>query len=96
MGRVVRLRQDWPNPFNPECTLAFELMADADVDLKIYDLKGECVRSLIRKKGLEAGCHELHWDGRNETGAKLDSGIYLYRLVADDEAVTRRLVLAKK
>jgi hypothetical protein len=70
----------FPNPFNPKTTLRFALAAPARVDLAIYDARGRLVRRLAAGE-LPAGQHSLDWDGRDESGRALASGIYLARLL---------------
>jgi len=72
---VTRLFQNSPNPFNPYTTLRFSLAAAGPTELSIYDVSGRRVRTLIRGE-LEAGSHEVVWDGTNEAGETLSSGVY--------------------
>lgn len=78
-----QLEQNYPNPFNPSTVISFQLPVDSDVSLKIYDLQGRVVKSLVAGN-LAAGKHEVTWDGRNESGARVASGVYVYRLKAGD------------
>lgn len=92
--KVLELDQNFPNPFNPVTTIRFGLPQETRVSLKIYNLLGQEVRTLI--SGLkEAGYHEIQWDGRNAVGAGVASGIYVYRIQAGKEIVTRRLNFLK-
>ncbi len=92
-GAMV-LHQNYPNPFNPSTSIAFRLKAPARVNLSIYDLRGRRVISLI-DKSLPVGEHRVVWDGKNENGEKVGSGSYFYRLHANDEVITRRMVMVK-
>ena len=83
-----------PNPFNPSTTIRFELPADARATLRVFDLAGHLVRTLIDEER-PAGPHAATWDGRDEQGRRLPSGVYLCRLDAGGHAATRKLVLAK-
>jgi len=89
-----RLYPAAPNPFNPRTTLRFELTHDEVVGLKIYDLSGRCVRTLVEGR-LEAGEHQVVWDGRDDAGIGLASGVYLVRLRGPHFLETRRLALIK-
>ena len=92
-GALV-LNQNYPNPFNPSTPIAFRLVDMTRADLSIYDVRGRRVRSLIDRV-LPAGEHTFVWDGKNDEGEKVGSGSYFYRLVANEEMITRRMVVAK-
>jgi hypothetical protein len=94
-GRFV-LEQNYPNPFNPETTIAFELVEGAreQVSLVVYTILGEAVRTLVQG-ALGPGRHQYTWDGRNQRGHFVASGLYLYRLRVGDHVQTRRMVLLK-
>ncbi|ARA91750.1 hypothetical protein AWN76_000260 [Rhodothermaceae bacterium RA] len=91
-----RLQQNYPNPFNPTTTIAFELTrAEASpVSLVVYNLLGQEVRTLIQG-ALPAGTYTVEWDGRDNAGAPVSSGVYLYRLTQGDQMQTRSMVLMK-
>ena len=88
------LAQNFPNPFNANTTIAFQLALASQVELAIYSISGQRVRTLI-SGSLPAGHHRLQWDGRNEQGELAASGAYLYQLSADDFVATRQLMLLK-
>ena len=88
------LAQNFPNPFNASTTIAFQLALPSQVELSIYSISGQRVRSLI-SDSLPAGHHRLQWDGRNERGEPVASGTYLYQLLAGDFVATRQLMLLK-
>lgn len=83
-----------PNPFNPSTTIAFELPAGQDVRLAIYGLDGRRVRSLLQT-ALPAGRHATRWDGRDDRGRTVASGMYLYRLEAGPWSASGKLELVK-
>ena len=83
-----------PNPFNPRTTIAFELATSGDVRLDVFDLRGKLVRSLARGR-LEAGRHELVWDGADDRRRPLASGTYFLRLVTEGVRESRKLTLLK-
>ncbi|MBN2564614.1 MAG: T9SS type A sorting domain-containing protein [Candidatus Eisenbacteria bacterium] len=83
-----------PNPFNPTTTLAYELREGADVTLDVFDVSGRGVRRLVRDFR-PAGRHDATWDGRNDAGESVASGVYFYSLRAGDVLDTRRMVLVK-
>jgi hypothetical protein len=92
--QVFKLFQNFPNPFNPTTTISYQLPASNDVELTIYNLLGQQVRSLVKERK-PAGFYEVEWDGRDETGKNASSGIYFYRLQAGKYVRTRRLLLIK-
>lgn len=84
----------YPNPFNPTTTIAFTLETGAKVSLRIYDVQGAVVRTL-RDEILPQGLHEARWDGRDDNGLQVATGVYFVRLVGKDYRVTRKIVLLK-
>ena len=88
------LSQNFPNPFNASTTIAFQLALASQVELAIYSISGQRVRTLIRGS-LPAGHHRLQWDGRNDRDEPVASGAYLYQLSAGDFVATRQLTLLK-
>jgi hypothetical protein len=92
--RQTALLQNVPNPFNPTTTIRFDLAAPADIRLDIYSVRGARIRTLATGAH-SAGSHAVAWDGRNDRGAQVASGVYFYRLVAGRFAETRKMVLLK-
>ncbi|MDE2743337.1 MAG: PQQ-dependent sugar dehydrogenase [Gemmatimonadota bacterium] len=88
------LAQNFPNPFNASTTITFQLALASQVELVIYSINGQRVRTLI-SGSLPAGHHRLQWDGRNDRDEPVASGAYLYQLSADDFVATRQLTLLK-
>lgn len=88
------LSQNFPNPFNPTTHINFELPRSSDVQLEIYNVIGQKVTTLA-DGNYPAGVHTLLWDGRNNSGEKVTSGIYFYRLVAGDFKATKKMLLLK-
>jgi flagellar hook assembly protein FlgD len=94
------LNPAYPNPFNPVTTLSYALPTDSYTQLVIYDLRGREVRTLVNRAET-AGQKTLRWDGRNNVGIPVASGVYIYALTAralnSDESFTanRKLVLLK-
>ena len=88
------LHQSYPNPFNPQVTIQFDLPVSCDVDLAIYDVLGRRVRTLVA--GLQpAGSRTITWDGKDQNGSRVSSGIYFYRLTAGGFVETKKMVLMK-
>jgi hypothetical protein len=88
------LEQNHPNPFNPRTTIHFALAADGLVVLEIFDPAGRLVKTLLREQR-QRNRHSITWDGTNNRGEHVASGIYLYRLTAGSFAQTRKMILLK-
>ncbi len=88
------LSQNYPNPFNPETYICFSLPERTQVSLVIYNLMGEKVKTLATGE-MDAGAYSIYWNGKDEAGKSVASGIYFYRLVAGENSVTKKMVLAK-
>ncbi len=88
------LEQNYPNPFNPTTTISFGLPQAGHAKLSIYNLRGQLVRTLFAGD-VQAGNHQFMWDGTNDFGAHVASGVYLYTLKFDDFVSARKLVLVK-
>ncbi len=88
------LSNNYPNPFNPETHISFSLPAKSEVTLSVYNVLGQHVKALA-SGAFEAGTHEVVWDGTNDSGENVTSGIYLYRLEAGDYLETKKMVLLK-
>jgi len=91
--------ENYPNPFNPATTISFDLPKDGNVNLKIYDVTGRLVRVLVQEHKL-AGAHTILWDGLDDAGQKVASGVYIYRMEFVDAAgekmvMTRKMSLIK-
>ncbi len=84
-----------PNPFNPRTTVSFELVNSGQVSVAVYDLGGRKIRSLAEVAWFPAGQHQVVWDGRNDQGQELGSGVYLIRLVSTQGDTTGRVVLLR-
>jgi hypothetical protein len=92
--RALRLHQNTPNPFNPSTSIAFDLPHPTFVTLRIYDTAGRHVRTLVDGR-MEPDSHSVLWDGVDDGGTPLGSGVYFYRLVAGDRMLTRKLVMLR-
>ena len=89
------LGQNYPNPFNPSTSIRFDLPKQSPVVLEIYDVLGVRIRTMLGGQTINAGRHHIVWDGRDELGAIMPSGTYLYRISAGDFSSTRRMMLLK-
>jgi flagellar hook assembly protein FlgD len=89
------LNQNFPNPFNPSTTVAFDLAKPAMVRIGIYDVSGRLVRTLINRS-MEAGSHDVGWNGTNNAGTGVPSGMYFYRMTTSDGfTATRKMILLR-
>jgi protocatechuate 3,4-dioxygenase beta subunit len=88
------LSQNYPNPFNAYTSISFELPSATNVELTIYNVVGRRIATL-QNGFLNSGEHSVIWDGRNDSGAEVASGIYFYRLSTDNLTETRRMTFLK-
>lgn len=88
------LQQNYPNPFNPTTTIAYQLARNSNVVLKIYNVAGQEVKTLVNEKQ-SAGPQRVVWDGSDNSGQQVASGIYLYKLDAGDQTAIRKMILLK-
>lgn len=93
-GATSRLEQNSPNPFNPQTAIRFSLDSKQSVKLSVYDVNGRLVRMLV--SGVkEVGTHSVTWDGRDNAGSSVSSGVYFYRLDAGKFSQTKKMVMLK-
>lgn len=89
-----QLEQNYPNPFNPTTTIKFSVPQGSFVEIKIYSILGQKIRTLISEK-MTAGRHKIIWEGKNDNGASVTSGIYIYKIAADDFVDFHKMILAR-
>ena len=94
LPQAFSLAQNFPNPFNSETVVRFALPERGEVELAVYNLAGQRVVKLA-EGAREVGSYTVGWDGRDERGGELASGVYLYRLRAGERAETRKLLLLR-
>ena len=92
---AFRLDQNYPNPFNPSTSITFNLPKAVDVSLTVYNMLGQRVAVLVNNELRAAGQHTVQWDGRDAAGMQAASGLYVYRLQADDFTQARTMLLVK-
>jgi len=90
----LTLYQNYPNPFNPSTSISFYLPGPDRVRLEIFDVGGRLIRTLADGR-FEGGRHTVRWNGTNEAGRPVSSGVYLCRLVCGKRALTRKLALLR-
>ena len=88
------LHSNYPNPFNPETTIGFDISAPTDMRLEVFDITGQLQRILLAGR-MDSGRHHVAWDGRDGGGRRVSSGVYFYRLRAGASNETRRMLLLK-
>jgi hypothetical protein len=88
------LYENFPNPFNPETQIRFELAATQDVKLAIYDILGRRVRFLTNQS-FGPGFHVVNWDGMNDMGERVASGVYVYRIKAGNFISHRKMLMVQ-
>jgi thiol-disulfide isomerase/thioredoxin len=97
--RRTALLQNYPNPFNPETWIPYQLSEDAEVEISIYDIAGRLVKRMdlgFRKAGYYVSRgRAIRWDGRNEQGERVASGIYIYRMQVGGKVFSKRMVILK-
>ena len=89
---VYELEQNYPNPFNPSTHIKFSIPRPAHVELVIYNVLGQRVRTLVNRN-LSAGFHNVMWDGKNDLGAKVATGLYLLKMKSKDFVQTRKMMI---
>ena len=89
------LLQNFPNPFNPDTTIGYELAESADVTLQIYNVVGQVVRTLMAAESQSVGRYQVRWDGMDDRGVPVSSGIYFYQISAGKFQDVRKLMLLK-
>ncbi|MBD3223179.1 MAG: T9SS type A sorting domain-containing protein [Caldithrix sp.] len=94
MTKEHELMQNYPNPFNPETLIEYRVPEKGEVQLNVYDMMGRKIRTLVN--GVKpAGTYQATWDGRDDAGNKVSTGMYIYQLKGKNALVTKRMLLIK-
>jgi hypothetical protein len=93
--RSALMAENYPNPFAPATQIRYRIPRSSPVSVTVFDIQGNQVRALLSGLEQDAGEHTLRWDGRDEAGRDLPAGVYLYRIVAADLAISRKMVLMR-
>ena len=97
--KETKLLPNYPNPFNPDTWIPYQLSEVSTVTVKIYDVSGHLVRTIdvgLKPVGYYLTPEQaVYWDGHNESGEPVSSGVYFYTLITDDYTQTRRMVIVK-
>jgi hypothetical protein len=94
LPKTFSLGQNYPNPFNPVCTIPFELPSRNRVTIAVFNLLGQQVK-VLTDAVYPAGIHRVAWDGHNDLGAPVTSGVYFYQIRAGDFVATRKMLLLR-
>lgn len=89
-----KLYNNYPNPFNPATTIKYSLAENSLVTLKVYNTMGQLVKTLVNKHQSE-GSHSVEWDGTNDGGVRVTSGVYIYRISAGNFNAVNKMILLK-
>jgi hypothetical protein len=95
LPKTFTLSQNYPNPFNPSTTIQYDIAATSGtvpVEINIYNIRGRLVRKLVDQEK-EPGRYQVQWDGHDEQGRAVSSGVYLYRLETGNFISTRKMVM---
>ncbi len=91
---TYQLKQNFPNPFNPETRIYFEIPKSHDVTIMVYNMLGQRIRTLV-KESFKAGSHVVNWDGKSDHGFQVPTGVYIYRIKAGSFVDSKKMVLIK-
>jgi hypothetical protein len=94
LANSYRLEQNYPNPFNPVTRISYYIPKTSDVDLSIYNMLGQRIRTLVHQVQ-NAGSYTVRWDGKNNFGTQAASGVYLYNLTAGKFKESRKMILLR-
>jgi len=92
--KSTKLAQNFPNPFNPSTTIKFDLKEKGFVTLKVYNVAGQLVRTLVSGER-DANSYTVTWDGKNDRGGAVASGIYFYKMETKDFSQTKKMVMLR-
>jgi len=91
---VVELFGNFPNPFNPETAINFNLQDEAEVSIKVFNVKGQLIRTLLNER-LSSSYHSVIWNGKDDNDSSVASGVYMYQLKANETVLNRKCILLK-
>ena len=94
LPNTFSLEQNYPNPFNPETTIKFQLPKNIHVYIGIFNVLGQEIKTLV-DEDMGAGFHSMKWNGTNNNGERMTSGIYYYRIKAGDFTALKKMILLK-
>ena len=90
----LMLKQNYPNPFNPFTNIEFYLDINDNIQLNIYDIQGRKIKTLV-SEFLLSGSHIVQWDGKDNYGLDVPSGIYIYQLISSNKSISNKMILLR-
>ncbi len=90
----IEFLKNYPNPFNPETTISFEISENGKTAVKIFNVKGQKVKTLLNEN-LEAGSHSIVWNGKNDNEQQVSSGMYFYKISVNGNQKTNKMLMLK-
>ncbi|MBN2000614.1 T9SS type A sorting domain-containing protein [candidate division KSB1 bacterium] len=94
MVKMFMLFQNYPNPFNPITNIEYEIPKAGRVEIKIFNVTGQLIKS-IKSEFQEAGVNKIIWDGKNDQGQPVSSGLYIYQVKFEDSILLKKMMLVK-
>jgi flagellar hook assembly protein FlgD len=94
LPKAFSLSQNYPNPFNPETVIKYALPEDCPVELTVYNILGQKVKTLVDEHQ-SAGYRMVHWNGRDDEGNEIASGLYFYKIETPEYSDTKKMVLLR-
>jgi hypothetical protein len=88
------LNSNYPNPFNPTTHINFSIPKEGKVNLSVYNIKGQLVKTLVNRR-IISGSHIVNWNGQDNTGKRVSSGVYFYKLKTGDKEISKKMLLLK-
>jgi len=95
LPKEFTLGQNYPNPFNPTTSINFTLRQNELISLNVYDVQGRLIKTLIENEQFFDGNYQFTWDGKNNYGKQVPSGMYLYELVSEEQLEIKKMILMK-
>ena len=92
--QTFQLLNNYPNPFNPTTTIEYQIPENSTVTVSVFDINGKLVKNLVKAEQ-NAGLHQIAWDGTNQNGIKVASGIYIYLVKAGNLSSSKTMILLK-
>jgi hypothetical protein len=92
--RTFDLEQNYPNPFNPETTIRYQVANTAEVKIQVYNVMGQLVKTLVDRKQAQ-GNYTIQWNGRNNRGQIVATGVYLLKMQAGDFTKVRKMAFIR-
>ena len=92
--KTFNLLQNYPNPFNPSTTIRYEIPSPGDVHVTIFNVNGQVIKEFTGSSE-QAGIHTMVWDGKNNAGQTVGSGVYIYKVTFQNSVLTRKMLFIK-